>query len=434
MLARTADLSLHVRLSAVCGRWRACLARRRALAQPLPPDEEAAAGEEALTPPRDDAFVAVLGRCVALEALTVARSLLTEAVLGALGALPCARTLRTLRIADAGAGTPSPGAEADHLLAALPALEALEVVAGHRREGDEAAEVRSFGWRWVRFPVLQRAGGDGGGSSSGSSVHELAVACSRRLSWAALFPELRCLRLQLPDEGTGQRGAVLGGLRAIVPRLEALELRWKGRPVNVSELAELLGVAAATTALRELLLPDRVEVDDAFMQAGDEPSERAPSPPVPPRRPLSAVGPPPPLLALPFSPRARAPRLSLVPVLLRRLPLAGLEALTLCTGATTPLPVAELLARLPHLRAADLEDRAGWEPARRYVSAALRQLRLVLPGGVVSVRAEVAMPALVSLEVVSLGPDACCAVECPALERLVAEGVKVARGAPRCGA
>jgi len=337
ILAGRPNISLHVQLSAVCHRWRACLARRRTLSWLY--DKDRTSTDDEPYEARDRALLAVLSRCAVLESLLVENNMLTDAVLGALGGLPCARTLRSLTVSlNPWRFKPTHVLRVDRLLASLPALEVFRIK----------------GLRY--FPRFVQYGVD---AITHHGVRELATGhAARSLDWMTGFTELRWLNLQLcPDLISCAH--VQAGLRAVIPRLEALKLTWPRHILSDVELIELLGDASA---LRKLVLNSYVNIGDGFVRFA---SKR----------------------------------------------LTGLETLVM---RTYNVAVVALLALLPRLRRAELFDimLPNAVPLQVRESLALERLCLGLAStGCPYV--EITLPALKSLTVFV---DVPCMINCPALE------------------
>jgi len=280
----------------------------------------------------------------------VRRCVITCDVVGALRCLPCTNTLRTLRVTDPWKVWDDP-CRADELLASLPALETLDVRA-------DDAQPRYF--LWDTGAVLCHG------------VRELKIECTARTSslvWKDGFARLRRLCLRLPDQpDRGSDAALAVGLRAAVPRLEALELRWSRLSIVHDDI--LMGLLGEARALRKLVLPDELLVrSNAF---------------------ADFVG-------------GR---------------LAGLEVLRLNIKKMAPpctFSASDLLGRMPCLREAHCDG--DWGPVGLCSSPTLVRFQLLM--GVYSCGhpcAEIAMPALRSLK---LDLGACrCSIDCPALEEL----------------
>jgi len=346
-LADPLDISRHVQLSSVCHGWRVCLNKRLALS--CLPIVESFTDEKHDTK-RDRAMVAVLSHCVALQSLSVACNLLTDEVLATLGTLPCASTLRSLYVF--GEGAP----RIDRVLASLPALVTLCVEGG---EGFTMCHLLDMPRHAVRELALACV-----------DVPDPRVAVPDPLIWTNRLAEMQCLRLRLPT-GIDNPARTLAGLRAAVPYLHALDLRWSNNAnITESDLVELLKGA---TALRELSL-HRLN-----MSSGD-----------------------------------------LVHFVCEHL--VGLETFRLHVyGRTLPYAtVVALLGRLPRLREADFDGSEGCDRVDAVGSfklcalPALERLRLRLRWNQV----KIVMPTLRSLV---LGTGTCCMIDCSSLEELAVE-------------
>jgi len=353
------DISRHVNLSAVCRRWRTCLALRRTLSRMYQKDRpsrtamhasfSAVSVQPSLAPTsfdepyegRDRALLAVLSRCVVLESLFVENSMLTDNVLGALGGLPCARTLRSLTVAQDYRTVP-----VDRILASLPALEVFDIHLNPQ----------------CCFAMRTNA-------NAHHSLRELTATCACELNSlirVATFTELRRLRIHMAGSHSDHPAHVLAGLCAIIPRLETLELHWpldKNALLRASE-AELIKLLGEASTLRELILDSRVNIGEEFVSFA---SGR----------------------------------------------LTGLEVLTLRTPNAAAI---NLLMLLPRLRKAQLLDIVlpDAEPLRLCGSPALEWLRLSL-ASTQCPRVEIALPVLTLLNVSANVP---LTIDCPALEEL----------------
>jgi len=353
ILADSPDITQHVHLSAICHRWRASLIGRRELS--------CSQSMRFLdVPGRDRALLAVLSHLSSLETLSVTRLLLSPLVLDALRDLACAKSLRSLTIICTQRQQQSSSLTVDRILSALPVLQTFAV---------RGQELGRFLW-CNSAPVLRHG------------VRDLAVECSVApdpLLWSAGFAELRRLRLQLPI-ADDQCIRVLTDLRVAIPRLEALELSWSRDDRPLIKEAALIGLLGEARALRELSLPEWLNVSNGtFLRFISD-------------------------------------------------HLAGIEALTLhihvCTLADSVGIVP--LMWLRRLRKADLiyswEDRSTkhTEPIRLCAAPTLERLRLGL-WWICENDIEIAMPGLKSL---TLGLSTRCTVDCPELETLHLMGLE----------
>jgi len=241
ILADPPDIHRHVHLSAVCHRWRAGLAKRRALTCQLQ-NNSCRLGREC-------AFLSVLSRCMALESLTVPSILLTSDMFDVFSYLPFTKTLSSLIVSSDSYCTLCP---LGRVLASLPALKMLDV---------RVCE-KSLTLFQCKDDIMLR-----------HCVRELAIACnspSTPVMFAAFF-DLQRLRMQLPLISDDIFAHFLAGLHAAMPRLEALELCWdchfpKGIVHGVN-WETLRGLLSEARALRELILPLTLFVkDDAFVR------------------------------------------------------------------------------------------------------------------------------------------------------------------------